>query len=1016
MRSETLTRQPRRTDAGGRINRQRPITFTFDGRSYGGFEGDTLASALLANGVTVFGRSFKLHRRRGILGAGPEEPNALVSLRSGDRHEPNVPATLVELFDGLEARSQNRWPSLGFDAMGAFGLLAPVFSAGFYYKTFIGPTRKSWLFYEHFIRKAAGMGEPTNAPDPDRYEKAHAFCDVLVVGSGAAGLAAALAAGRSGARVILAEDDTVLGGGLLSVAAGGAEEAWLIAAVKELSALPNVRVMTRTTVFGAYDGMTFGLLERVSDHLAEPPPHQPRQRYWRLRCRQAVLATGAIERPIVFGNNDLPGIMLASAVRTYLNRFGVLPGREVVAFTTNDSAYGAAIDLAKAGAKVTVADVRPAIGTDLKRQAAAAGITIHAGCAVGRATGKSRVNGADVVEFDGADPQPSRVKLHLSCDLLICSGGWNPTLHLLGQRGAKPRFDADRATFVADAVPAGFGLAGSAAGETGLASAVRSGFDKGRLAAAACGCSAVQAMADVATGLDSVRERGPAVPVWYVPNPIGVRAGMKFVDLQHDVKLDDLALAQREGYVSVEHMKRYTTLGMAGDQGKTSNVNALGIAAGIRGVPVGEVGITTFRPPYRPVPVGALAGPETGRHFRPIRRTPMHDWTVRHGGQLTDAGLWQRAWYYPQGGEDRAAAYKREAGAVRKSVGMADISSLGKIDIQGPDAAEFLDRIYVNGFRNLPVGKARYGVMLRPDGMVFDDGTTSHIGEDHFFMTTTTANAGKVMTNLEFLLQTAWPELKVHVTSVTSQWAGISVAGPRSRDLLRGLVADVDFGNEAFPFMGVRHGHAGEIPVRLLRISFSGELAYELYTPAGYGEALWQAVHEAGKAFGIAPYGTEALGALRIEKGHVAGAELEGRTTLADLGLARMASRKKPYLGGALAQREGMADARRPQLVGLELANGSGRLRAGAILCDPPGTGGVAAREPHEPERKPLGFVSSVTWSAELGRDIGIGFLSDGPARQGEVINAVFPLYGESAAVRITTPHFVDPQGERLNA
>ncbi|MBI3370898.1 MAG: sarcosine oxidase subunit alpha family protein [Betaproteobacteria bacterium] len=1000
-----MSAQPCRLARGGRIDRSRALSFEFDGRSYAGFAGDTLASALLANGVHLIGRSFKYHRPRGIYTAGLEEPNALVSLRRGGRHEPNVAATTVELFDGLEARSQNSWPALDFDLMRVIDRVSRVFASGFYYKTFMGPTRGAWMFYEKFIRRATGFGTPPLERDPDRYEKGHAFCDVLVVGGGASGLAAALAAGRSGARVVLVEDGADLGGSLLSRPTGGDTDAWLRTVVGELRRLPNVRLMTRTTVFGAYDNLVFGLLERVGDHLPVPAPEQPRQRYWVLRARQVVLATGMLERPIVFGNNDLPGVMLASAGRSYVNRFAVIPGRKIVVFTNNDTAYAAALDLAASGIEVAVVDLRSAVSAELQHDARHAGIALHPGCAVARANGGMHVRSVEVCTFDSAQATIGDAKLRLPCDLLLVSGGWTPTLQLLGQRGAKPVYDEKRAMFVAAEIPRGYRVTGSATGEPGLRLRVASGLKQGSTAAQACGFAVSPDAESVGATFHDERIMTDITPVAAIPDPPDAGYRKKFVDFQHDVGFDDIALALREGYESIEHLKRYTTLGMALDQGKTSSVNALAIAARMLGRPINELGTTTFRPPYRPIAIGALAGPETGLHFKPIRRSPMHELHARNGAVFTTAGFWLRPWYYPKPGESPRDAYIREADAVRKAVGMVDVSSLGKIDVQGPDAAEFLNRVYTNGFDTLVIGKARYGVMLRPDGIVADDGTTSRLSENHYFMTTTTVGAGKVMTFLEYLLQTAWPELRVQLTSVTSQWAAIAVAGPRGRDLVAALVRDVDFENAAFPFMGVRHGHVGAIPVRLLRVSFSGEMAYELYTPAGFGEALWQALSDAGQPFGLVVYGVEALGALRIEKGHVAGAEIEGRTTLADMGLARMASKKKEYIGSALSRREGLIDGNRQQLVGLEAASSAVALRAGAILC-----------EPGRHQGHGIGFVSSVTYSPALGRHIAMGFVAGGMSREGTVIDAVFPLRGEVTAVRVRSPHFVDPEGVRLNA
>ncbi len=991
---------------GGRIDRTKSLSFLFDGRRYHGFSGDTLASALLANGIKFVGRSFKYHRPRGICSAGFEEPNALVTLASNDDRESNVPATVVELYDGLVATSQNRWPSLSIDLMSVVGLFSKLFSAGFYYKTFMGPTRNSWTFYEHFIRRAAGLGEAPSRPDPAHYEKAEAFCDVLVVGAGPSGLMAALTAGRNGARVILVEDDFELGGCLLTARShGGRPDGWLATVVAELMSIPNVRIMTRTCAFGAYDNLVFGLVERVNDHRRDPEPFQPRQRYWIVRARRAIIATGMLERPIVFGNNDLPGVMLASAARTYANRFSVRVGKEIVVFTNNNSAYHAANDLSSRGSRVTIIDTRRDIDAELVRSVQEAGVTLHRGHAVAGARGGKSVRGVDVMEFDHAKPRPRKIKLKLTCDALLVSGGWTPTLHLLSQRGPRPVYDEKLAMFVAGAIPEGFHLAGAVALDFGLRNCVSGGERAGSTAAEECGFPPRSTSGTPLPELPNDDTDIGTAALWEVPDAPGSKSTMKFVDLQNDVKSDDIGLAHREGYDSVELLKRYTTLGMATDQGKSANLNALAILAGLHGRDINDVGTTMFRPPYRPVTVGAIAGQQKKQHFRPTRRSPMHDWHVRHGAVFTQTNLWVRPWYFPRPGESLRSSSIREAAEVRNSVGMVDVSSLGKIDVQGPDVAEFLNRVYVNNWDTLKPGKARYGVMLRLDGVVFDDGTTSRISENHYFMTTTTGGEAKVATHLEFLLQTAWPDLDVQLTTVTSQWAALAVAGPRSRDLLSSVFVDVDFSNSSFPFMGVNHGHLNEVPIRLNRLSFSGEMAYEIYTPAGYGEQVWQAIYDAGQRYGIVPYGTEALNILRIEKGHVAGAEIDGRTALADLGMGRMASKKKSFIGSTLMQREGMVDSSRPQLVGLEPANGQGKFSAGAILC-----------EQGQHRGHGIGFVSSVAFSPELDKNIGLGFVSGGQSRQGELVDAVFALRGEVTAVRIVSPHFVDPDRVRLNA
>ena len=998
-----MTEQACRLPEGGRIDREQAFSFSFDGRQYPGFAGDTLASALLANGVRLVGRSFKYHRPRGIYAAGIEEPNALFALKSGDRVIPNVRGTGVELHDGLVAASQNRWPSLRLDLMSVVGLFPKLFAAGFYYKTFMGPTRKAWLVYEHFIREAAGMGVAASKPDPAHYEKAEAFCDVLVVGAGPSGLMAALTAGRSGARVILVEDDYELGGSLLARQPGGQTDRWLTAMAAELDSMANVRIMKRTCVFGAYDNLVFGLVERINEHRSDPEPFAPWQRYWIVRARRVILATGMIERPIVFANNDLPGVMLASAGRTYLNRFAVRVGRRIAVFTNNNSAYGAAIELAAAGSDVTVIDSRREVDSGLVRAAERARITLHQGHAVARANGGQRVRSVNVTTYKDSPSQPQGAGFKLRCDTLLVSGGWTPTLHLLSQQGPKPVYDDERAMFVAGKVPRGFLLAGGAASDLGLRRGISSGERAGNAAAEQCGFAASSARIWALPELSADEPDLATEAMWEVPDSRGFGSAMKFVDIQNDVKSDDIGLAHREGYDSVELLKRYTTLGMATDQGKTANLNALAILAGLHRTDIKDVGTTMFRPPYRPVLLGALAGQTVNEHFRPTRRSPMHDWHERNGAVFAQTSLWVRPWYFPQPGESLREASIREAAAVRDRVGMVDVSSLGKIDVQGPDVAEFLNRVYVNNFDTLKPGKVRYGLMLRLDGIALDDGTTARISENDYFMTTTTVGVATVLTHLEYLLQTAWPDLDVQLTNVTSQWAAVAVAGPLSRNLLTKAIHDINFSNETLPFMGVAHGHLDGIPIRVGRLSFSGEMAYEVYAPAGHGEHMWQAIYDAGQVFGVVPYGTEALNILRTEKGHVAGPELDGRTSLLDLGMGRMASRKKPFVGGALLQREGLVDPARPQLVGLKPVHDGDEFRAGAILCEQGRHSGHG-----------IGRVSSVAWSPELATQVGLGFVSGGKSRKGDVIDAVFPLRDEATAVRVVSPHFVDPKGERL--
>ena len=986
-----------RLPSGGRIDRTRPLRFTFDGKRYTGFQGDTLASALLANGVRLVGRSFKYHRPRGILSAGSEEPNALVELRTGARREPNTRATTIELYDGLEAASQNRWPSLRFDLLSMTVPLSPFMGAGFYYKTFMWPARFWEKLYEPAIRRAAGLGRAAGMPDPDHYEKAYLFCDVLVIGAGPSGLAAALAAGRSGARVVLCDESFEFGGRLLSERRqidGAPAEAWRASVLAELASLPNVRLMPRTTVFGVYDGGTYGALERVADHVAEPAPYQPRQRTWQIVAKRAVLASGAIERPIVFGGNDRPGVMLAGAVRSYVNRFGVVPGRRAVVVTTGDDGWRTADDLVAAGAEVAaIVDARGSIKPGLRDKADKAGVRILAGAHVAEARGGASVAGIDVVLADGKTER-------IACDLVAMSNGWNPALHLTTHLGGKPIWDSARSAFLPPSqLPPGLSVVGAARGEFGLAAAVAEGGAAGAAAVRDCGFDAKplpHVMAD--------EERLDTSPVW-TSTHVKSKA---FVDFQNDVTASDIALAHCEGFRAVEHLKRYTTLGMATDQGKTSNVGGHAMMAALCGQDIASAGTTMFRPPYTPVAIGALAGHHRGKVFRPYRLTPSHAWAKEQGAVFVETGLWLRAQYFPHAGDrDWLDAVVREVNAVRGSVGVCDVSTLGKIDIQGADAAEFLDRVYINSWTNLAVGKARYGLMLREDGFVMDDGTTSRLADTHFVMTTTTANAARVMQHLEFCHQALWPSLDVRMVSVTEQWAQFSVAGPRSRDVLRGVVdPDHDISNEAFPYLAARSVTVGGgIEARLFRISFSGELAYELAMPASYGDAAIRAIMEAGQPYGIHPYGTEALGVMRIEKGHVAGNELNGQTTASDLGLARMMSRKKDYIGRVMAARPALVDPDRLRVVGFRAVDPAIRLRAGAHFV---ATGREVTAANDE------GFMTSVAFSPSLKHWVGLGLLRRGPDRIGERLRCVDPLRDAAFDVEVCSPVFVDPNEERL--
>ncbi len=995
--------QSHRLPSGGTVDRSRTLRFEYDGAAYEGYTGDTLASALLANGIHLVGRSFKYHRPRGIFSAGTEEPNALVQLARGARTEPNVRATTLELYDGLVAASQNCWPSVRFDIGAINDVLSPLFPAGFYYKTFMWPpTPKWWLRYEHLIRRAAGMGRAAHEPDPDHYEHQYAHCDVLVIGGGAAGLAAARAAAHSGARVIICDERATWGGAgpdpnamIDGRAAGG----WMAEAAALLQAQPNVRALTRTTAFGYYDGNLVGAIERVTDHLPSPPPHVPRQRLWLIRARSVILASGAIERSIAYAGNDLPGTMLAGAAREYLGRFGVRPGTRAVVFTNNDSAYAAAIDLHQSGIAVaSIVDSRTAASLDgaLPARARAAGLPIIGASAIVEAHGGLHVARVDVGPLAGGPAQ------RIACDLVCVSGGFNPAVHLFSQARGKLRYDDALTSFVPDSSPLPIAAVGAANGHFGLAAAVAEGHLAGSSAASRVGRSATGLSAPRATAVDWA----PATALWVVP--ARSKSAKRFVDLQNDVTANDIALAAREGYQAVEHLKRYTTLGMGTDQGKTSNIVGLALLAEQLGVSIPSIGTTTFRPPYTPVTLGAVPGHESGPDVEPTRYSAMHEWHAEHGARFVNAGLWKRPHSYPRAGETEDDAANREARNVRTHVGAVDVSTLGKIELQGRDAAEFLNRIYINKWDTLAVGRCRYGVMLRDDGFVKDDGTTSRLGPTHYLMTTTTVNAVAVMQQIEYLLQAEWPDLEVYATSVTEQWSAAAISGPKARDVVAAVV-DIDVSNQAFPFLAVGEscvrGAQGPIPARLFRMSYSGELAYEIHVHADRGREMWDAVLLAGAPFGLMPYGTEAMSTLRIEKGHVViGPEADGRTTADDLGMGTLVNAGKWCVGKPLFDRPALTDPNRWQLVGLTALEGAEIPRGAKIVADPG----------HPGPNPMLGHVTSWCFSPNLDAWIALALVARGRDRHGETLWAVSPLADARVRVRVGPPCFIDPQGERL--
>jgi len=1004
-RSAEGARMIQRLSHGGRIDRDRPIDFTFDGRAYRGFAGDTLASALIANGVSLVARSWKYHRPRGILAAGVEEPNALVQLFEGAYTVPNARMTEVSLVEGLQARSVNARPNVEFDVRAANNWFARLIPAGFYYKTFMA-SQRAWHFFEGHIRAASGLGAAPTEVDPSRYDKRFAHADVLVVGGGVAGLNAALAAGQSGARVILCDEQAEPGGWLLSsdeLVDGRSAAEWVAQALARLRAMPEVIVLPRTTAFGFHDHGFVTLVERRADHLDAARAPAFRERLWKVRARQVVLATGAHERPLVFARNDLPGIMLAGAVSTYVRRYAALPGRRAVVFTNNDLGHDAALALHAAGVPVQVVDARARPDGAFTARTRAAGIERLAGHVVVEALGSKRIRSVRVQAMDAAGRLHGAARV-LPCDLLALSGGLSPVIHLHAQAGCKAVWDDARAAFGPGEPAQNERSAGACRGVATLREAAQDGLAAGIAAAQAAGFDvAGVGLPDIAAA-----DAGSLRPLWLVPHPAGpTRAPKQFVDYQNDVAASDLLLAVREGFESIEHVKRYTAMGFGTDQGKTGNINGMGIVAQARGLPIPAVGTTTFRPNYTPVTFGAVAGLELGEAFDPVRTTPMHDWHVRQGARFEDVGQWKRPWYYPKPGEDLHAAVAREVLAVRHGVGTLDASTLGKIDIQGPDAAKLLNWVYCNAWSKLEVGKCRYGLMLDENGMVFDDGVTVRLGEHHYLMHTTTGGAARVMAWLERWLQTEWPDLKVYLTSVTDHWATTAVAGPKSRALLRKLCPDVDFDDGAFPFMSAREGTVAGVKARILRISFSGERSYEVNVPAEHGLRVWQAIQDAGAEFGITPYGTETMHVLRAEKGFIiVGQDTDGSVTPVDLGMGAMVAKTKDCLGKRSLARSDTARPDRKQLVGLLTDDARFVLPEGAQ---------VLAGEPGAVPTPMAGHVTSSYASPTLGRSIALALVRGGQARLGERVHVAM-RDGRSVTATIASPVFFDPQQERQNA
>ncbi len=1005
---------------GARIDFERPLSFSFDGQSYDGYAGDTLASALLANGARMLARSFKYGRPRGIVGAGPEEPNALMQVETGPLTIPNLKATQVELYDGLIARRTTGWPTLEFDLKSLGGRFSQFMAAGFYYKTF--QNRALWPSFEHIIRQAAGYGSAPSEPDTETYDHSHRHAQVLVVGGGACGLLAALTAARAGLKVVLLDEQNEFGGWLLSspqsVIGGQPAEAWLKAVIGELQSLPNVQMLRRTSAFALHDMNLVLAVEQLQDHLPLPKraAHQPRQRLHRIRAERVVLASGAIERPLVFGNNDIPGILTASALTTYLNRYAVAVGKRVLLLTSNDHVYQGACDLARAGSSVVLADTRTKLNPEWEKRARAAGVDVRAGFGIAYARGGRAVSGAQLVKLDADRNAVIGRGPYVDCDALGSSGGLSPTVHLYCHDGGRPHWDEAKLAFVAAATgraKAGIYCAGAVSGEFGLQQALEQTRQVMNDLLASAGKPSAAASADLRTDEPATV---PARRIFRVPDGKAEGHGKKaFVDFQNDVAASDIHLAVRENYRSIEHIKRYTALGFGTDQGKLSNVNGFAIAADALGKSIPEVGTTTYRPAYSPVTFGTLGGAHEGDTFEPRRYSAMHACHVSRGAEFEPVGQWLRPWYFPKPGEDLHAAVRREGLAVRRGVGIMDASTLGKIDIRGKDVREFLNRVYANAWTQLAPGKCRYGLMLDENGMVMDDGVTACISDQHFAMTTTTGGAARVLTWLEKWHQTEWPDLDVYMTSVTDHWATAAVVGPKSRQVLAKICSDIDLSPSAFKFMDWREGTVAGVPARVFRISFSGELAFEVNVDANYGHHVWEALMEAGREFDITPYGTETMHVLRAEKGFIiVGQDTDGSMTPFDLDMAWAVAMKKPFsfIGKRSFARSDTSGPNRKQLVGLLTEDPQIVLTEGAQIIE---------QADIAPPMPMLGHVTSSYYSPELGRSIAMAVVRDGINRRSEDGRKsgrdVLYAYagGKAHRVKVVSAVFVDPKGERQN-
>ena len=996
-----------RVKTGKAIDETYRISFKFNGSTYYGFKGDTLASALLANNIHLVGRSFKYHRPRGIMTAGSEEPNAIVQLHDNTpRTEPNVRATEVEIYEGLEASSQNCWPSVNFDIGGINNFLSPLLPAGFYYKTFMWPA-SFWEKYEYFIRKSAGLGKSPTESDPDIYEHKYIHCDVLVIGAGISGIMAAKIAAKNGLKTLLVDEKPNLGGSTIYQNSNyfkinnQTSGSWLEKEINEIKKLENLEIKTRTSV-AAYHGYNFLLArENLTDHLPiEQRKEKTRHRLLKIRAKKVITATGSLERPMIFDNNDRPGILLSSAIKRYIDFFGVACGEKNILFTNNDSAYETAISLIQKGINVeAIIDNREKVDSKLVYEVEKNNVKIFKGYTITNTFGYKRISRISLMQLSKDGQKVVGSKIDLSCDCLGMSGGWTPAVHLFTQSGGKLKFREEDQVFIPNIYPSDQISVGSCNGDLTLDEILIN--TPNTLKEFLNIKNSEYTNMEILSSINKSKRN-----IWLLPSDKILGKTKSFVDYQNDATAKDIKLALREGFKSIEHVKRYTTTGMGTDQGKLGNMHALGIISETADAKMGELGTTTFRPPYTPLTFGTIVGRNVGEYFDIFRRTPIHDWHVDNKAEFENVGQWKRAWYYPKDNEDMHDAVQRESKAARESAGILDASTLGKIDIQGTDASEFLNRVYTNAWSKLAIGKCRYGLMLNEDGMVYDDGVTTRLGENHYIMTTTTGGAANVMGKLEDYLQTEWPELDVYLTSVTDHFATVSVCGPNSKKIVSKVIPDLDFSDENFPHMSFKNAKIGKINCRVMRISFTGEHSYEINIQANYGKSVWEKCMEAGKDFNITPYGTETMHLLRAEKGFIiVGQDTDATMTPIDLQMDWIVSKKKyDFIGKRSLYRSDTIREDRKQLVGLLTDNPNEVLEEGAqIVSD-------INKSPVEM----LGHVTSSYYSPNLKKSIALGVVKGGKNMMGQKL--IIPMEKKNINVTVSDPVFLDKENKRLNA